>query len=32
VAPWIAGWSPIVCFSALALYLGLRLRGFGLSF
>jgi lipopolysaccharide export system permease protein len=27
--PWLAGWSPIALFSTLALYLGLRLRGFG---
>ncbi len=32
LAPWVAGWSPVAFFSALALYLGLRLRGFGLTF
>lgn len=30
--PWVAGWSPVVFFSGLALYLGLRLRGFGQTF
>jgi lipopolysaccharide export system permease protein len=30
--PWVAGWSPVAFFSGLALYLGLRLRGFGQTF
>jgi LPS export ABC transporter permease LptG/LPS export ABC transporter permease LptF len=32
IEPWIAGWGPTFFFSALAGYLGLRLRGFGQSF
>jgi len=30
--PWLAGSAPVVLFSAIALYLGLRLRGFGQTF
>ena len=29
LSPWLAGSSPVALFSAIALYLGLRLRGFG---
>ncbi len=29
VAPSVAGWTPTILFGAVALYLGLRLRGFG---
>ncbi len=29
IAPWLAGWAPTLFFSAVAAYLGLRLRGFG---
>ena len=32
VAPLVAGWTPTLIFGVLAVYLGLRLRGFGQSF